>query len=114
MLMLIIFLTRTSSAISALLYLAQYTRLDISFVVNMLARCSSAPMRCHWNGIKDILCYLKGTLDMGLFYPYVALNDLNHISLGMMFALKVMLMLIIFLTRTRQVLRLIMSLPLRI
>ena len=56
------------SAISALMYLATCTRSDIAFPVNLLARYSSAPTRRHWNGIKHILRYLKGTSDMGLFY----------------------------------------------
>ena len=57
------------SAIGALMYLANYTRPDIAFAVNLLARCSSAPTRRHWNGIKHILRYLLGTTDLGLFYP---------------------------------------------
>ena len=56
------------SAIGALLYLAQCTRPDISFAVNLLARYSSAPTKRHWNGVKHILRYLRGTMDMGLFY----------------------------------------------
>ena len=56
------------SAIGALMYLANTTRPDIAFAVNLLARYSSAPTRRHWNGIKHILRYLKGTTDMGLFY----------------------------------------------
>ena len=56
------------SAIGALMYLANTTRPDIAFVVNLLARYSSAPTRRHWNGIKHILRYLKGTTDMNLFY----------------------------------------------
>ena len=43
------------SAIGALMYLANTTRPDIAFVVNLLARYSSAPTRRHWNGIKHIL-----------------------------------------------------------
>ena len=35
------------NAIGALLYLAQCTRLDIAFSVNLLARFSSAPTRRH-------------------------------------------------------------------
>ncbi|XP_068336634.1 secreted RxLR effector protein 161-like [Pyrus communis] len=47
------------SAIVALLYLAQCTRPDISFVVNLLARYNNVPTRRHWNGVKDIFRYLK-------------------------------------------------------
>ncbi|KAM1356837.1 hypothetical protein PS2_030661 [Malus domestica] len=58
------------SAIGALLYLAQCFRPDISFAVNLLARYNNAPTRKHWNGVKDIFCYLKGTTDLGLFYTH--------------------------------------------
>ncbi|KAM1302124.1 hypothetical protein ACFX2H_013080 [Malus domestica] len=63
------------SAIGALLYLAQCTRPDISFAVNLLARFSNAPTRRHWTGMKDIFCYLKGTTDWGLLYPYESSSD---------------------------------------
>ena len=56
------------SAIGALMYLANYTRPDIAFSVNLLARYNSAPTKRHWNEIKHILRYLRGTSDMGLFY----------------------------------------------
>ena len=56
------------SAICAVIYLANCTRPDIAFSVNLLARYSSAPTRRHWNGIQHILRYLSGTTDMGLFY----------------------------------------------
>ena len=56
------------SVIGSLMYLATYTRPNIVFLVNLLARYSSTPTRRHWNGIKHILRYLKGTSDMGLFY----------------------------------------------
>ena len=56
------------SAIGALMYLATCTHPDIVFPVNLLARYSYAPTRRHWNGIKHILQYLKGTSNMGLFY----------------------------------------------
>nr|CAN78333.1 hypothetical protein VITISV_015045 [Vitis vinifera] len=56
------------SAIGALMYLVNCTRPDIAFSVNLLARYNSAPTRRHWNGIKHILRYLRGTTDMGLFY----------------------------------------------
>ena len=56
------------SAIGALMYLANCTRPDIAFSVNLSARYSSAPTRRHWKGIQHILRYLSGTTDMGLFY----------------------------------------------
>ena len=56
------------SVICALMYLANYTRSDIVFSVNLLARYNSAPTRKHWKGIQHILRYLSGTTDMGLFY----------------------------------------------
>ena len=56
------------SAIGALMYFANYTRPDIAFSVNLLARYSSALTKRHWNRIKHVLRYLRGTCDMGLFY----------------------------------------------
>ena len=64
------------SAIGALMYLASHTRPDISFYVNLLARYSSCPTRRHWNGVKHILRYLRGTLNMGLYYPKVPKAEL--------------------------------------
>ncbi|XP_060965627.1 secreted RxLR effector protein 161-like [Cannabis sativa] len=56
------------SAIGALMYLANCTRPDIAFSINLLARFSSAPTYRHCKGIKHILRYLQGTIDKGLFY----------------------------------------------
>ena len=50
------------SAIGALMYLANYTRPDIVFLVNLLARYNSASIKRHWNGIKHILRYLRGII----------------------------------------------------
>ena len=55
------------SAIGALIYLANCTCLDIAFSVNLLAKYSFAPTRRHWNDVKHILRYLRGTIDMSLF-----------------------------------------------
>jgi hypothetical protein len=56
------------SAIGALMYLANNSRSDIAFVVNLLARYSAAPTKRHWTGIKNIFRYLNDTRDLGLFY----------------------------------------------
>ena len=53
------------SDIGALMYLATCTSPDIAFPVNLLTRYSFSPTQRHWNDIKHILRYLKGTSDMG-------------------------------------------------
>ena len=55
-------------AIGALLYLANCTRSDIVFAVNLLTRFNASPTRRHWIGIKHIFRYLQGSLDLGLLY----------------------------------------------
>ena len=65
------------SVIDALIYFVNYTRLDIVFFVNLLARYSSTSTRRHWNGIKHILCYFRGTIDMGLFYSRESKQQLS-------------------------------------
>ena len=58
------------------MYLANCTRPDIAFSVNLLARYSSAPTLRHWKGVKHLLRYLRGTSDMGLFYSKVPKPEL--------------------------------------
>jgi hypothetical protein len=56
------------SAIGALMYLTNNAISDITFVVNHLARHSTAPTIHHWNDIKNILRYLVDTIDLGLYF----------------------------------------------
>ena len=56
------------SVIGEIMYLANCTRLDNFFFVNLLVRPSFALTQRHLNGIKHILRYLKGTIDMSLLY----------------------------------------------
>jgi hypothetical protein len=51
-----------------------------------LAWFSSAPTQRHWNDILTIFRYLKGTIDMGLFYPYRELRQYGKMGEGSMFA----------------------------
>ena len=50
------------------MYFANSTRPDVAFAVNLLARHSAARTKHHWVGGKQILRYLNGTKDLGLFY----------------------------------------------
>ena len=56
------------SAIGSLLYLSIATRLDITFAVSNMARFSSKPTTQHWTGVKRIMRYLKGTINLGILY----------------------------------------------
>lgn len=55
-------------AVGCLLFAAQITRPDICFAVNMLSRFSENPGKAHWNAVKRVMRYLKGTIDKGLVY----------------------------------------------
>jgi len=47
------------SVIGGLMYLANYTRPDIAFTTNFLAKYNSSLTRRHWNGTKHIFRYRK-------------------------------------------------------
>jgi hypothetical protein len=57
------------SVVGALMYLVNGTMPNIAFAVNLQARYSANPTRRHWVSVKTILRYLKGTEDLGLFFP---------------------------------------------
>nr|GFB26339.1 hypothetical protein [Tanacetum cinerariifolium] len=60
--------TRYRGMVGCLMYLTA-TRPDIVFAVCMCARYQAKPTEKHLHAIKRIFRYLKGTLNMGLWYP---------------------------------------------
>jgi hypothetical protein len=52
--------------VGLLMYIANGTRPDICYAVNMLAQVASNPGRVHWEAAKRIVRYLKGTRDLKL------------------------------------------------
>jgi len=56
------------AAVGSLLYLATNTRPDISFAVSVLGRHNQKPGRRHWNGVKHLMRYLRGTEGMGILF----------------------------------------------
>jgi hypothetical protein len=55
-------------AVRSLMYLAIATRPDIAYAVGVLARFNSNPGKAHWNAVKHLFHYLKGTIDYKLTY----------------------------------------------
>ncbi|KAK6141693.1 hypothetical protein DH2020_024556 [Rehmannia glutinosa] len=60
--------TRYRALIGSLLYLTA-SRPDITFAVGVCARFQSAPKESHMTAAKRILRYLKGSQEVGLWYP---------------------------------------------
>ena len=71
-----------AQAVGAISYLANSTRPDISYHVNILARHTHAPTKRHWNGVLQIFRYLKGTRDYGLYYDRGSLEILGYADAG--------------------------------
>ena len=57
------------SMIKSLLYLTT-SHPNISFNVISCARYQANPKESHLTTIKRIICYINGTLNYGLWYPY--------------------------------------------
>jgi len=55
-----------SSAIGSLMYLMVCTRPDIAQAVSVVSRYLACPRRRHWEAIKWIFRYLKGTINAHL------------------------------------------------
>jgi hypothetical protein len=52
--------------IGTLMYAATSTRPDIAFPVAILSQFMRNPGRIHWEAVKDVIHYLKGTVDLTL------------------------------------------------
>ena len=68
--------THYKGMIGSLMYLLA-TRPDIQFSVCLCARYQSDPRESHLTAVKRILRYLKGTPNLGLYYPKCSGFDLK-------------------------------------
>ena len=76
------------NAVGALMYLTVGTRPDIAFAVGKLVQFNSNPGRGHWQVVKHVFRYLKGTMDLKLTYyadqsnnpshPFITYSDSDH------------------------------------
>jgi histone deacetylase 1/2 len=67
------------SIVGALQYLT-LTRPDVAYAVNQACLYMHAPRDIHWNLVKCILCYLRGTLNQGLAITASATDQLTAYS----------------------------------
>jgi Reverse transcriptase (RNA-dependent DNA polymerase) len=67
-------------AIGLVLYIAMRTRPDIAVAVSILLKHVQEPRPAHWEGVKRILRYLKGTMTQGLQYESVP-GEQNSLSI---------------------------------
>lgn len=54
-----------------------FTRPEISFVVNHMSQFVHAPTKTHWEGALHILKYLKGTTHHALYYSAISSSQLQ-------------------------------------
>ena len=57
-----------ANAIGSLMYAMICTRPDLAYVVSMVSRYMHNPGKKHWNAVKWIFRYLKGTSHVGLVF----------------------------------------------
>ena len=57
-----------ASAVGSLMYAMVCTRPDISQAVSVVSRYMANPGKAHWEAVKWVLRYLKGTLNSGLCF----------------------------------------------
>ena len=57
-----------ASVVGSIMYVMVCTRIDISYVVNVASRYMDSPRKIHWQAVKWILWYLRGTSHDGLVY----------------------------------------------
>jgi hypothetical protein len=67
------------SLIGSLIYLSQWTRVDISYAVSVLAAHMSNPSRDHHVALKHLLLYLHGTRDHGITYHGYDDHGINQV-----------------------------------
>ena len=74
--------TEFRAVIGSLIFLANSTRPDITYSVNMASRAQANPTPSDWEEVYRILEYLAGTHDYGLPYIGACLTSSNVIQMS--------------------------------
>ena len=67
-------MTRYKQMVGSLMYLSM-TRPDIMFVVGLISRYMEKPTNLHMQAIKRILRYVRGSMNLGIYYKREAASD---------------------------------------
>ena len=63
-----------ASGVGSLMYAMVCTRPDLAYAMSIISRFIADPGEEHWNALKWIFRYVKGTLDLGLIYKCKSQN----------------------------------------
>ncbi|KAI0995928.1 hypothetical protein K3495_g12253 [Podosphaera aphanis] len=63
--------TKYRAAIGSPMFASIATRPDIAYATNLMSQFNAAPSQRHWNGVKHIFRYLKGTISTGIMYSKI-------------------------------------------
>lgn len=55
-------------AVGSILFLSVVSRPDIAYAVSIVSQYLESPKKPHWNAVKRILKYIKGTLSYGILF----------------------------------------------
>ena len=69
-----------ASAIGSLMYAMVCTRPDITHAVRVVSKFMSRPGKQHWEAVKWILRYLKGSLDTSLCFTCASLKLQGYVD----------------------------------
>ena len=66
-----------ASVVGSLMFAMICSRPDLAYAISLVSRFMSNPGKEHWNAVKWVLRYLKGTLKHGVMYGYCDTNKVQ-------------------------------------
>ena len=78
-----------ASAIRSVMYAIVCTHPDISHVVRAVSRFMGNLRKTHWQALKWITQYLKGTSDVGLVYDRILIHVAILLAMRILIALEI-------------------------
>ena len=63
------------------MYLMVATRPDLAYCVNQVAKYMTNPGKAHWQAVKHIFRYVKGTMNLGINHGGTDINNKDVLSM---------------------------------